>query len=65
MASQISSNPKSTFKNVKEAGYNQIELPTKKAYEYTSRVMALNMMEKDANEGIEAFVDKRDPNWSS
>ena len=65
MASLIASKPKSTVKIGKEAFYNQIELPTKKAYEYTSRVMALNMLEKDANEGIEAFVDKRNPNWSS
>ena len=65
MASLIASKPKSTVKIGKEAFYNQIELPTNKAYEYTSKVMALNMMEKDANEGIEAFVNKRDPHWFS
>ena len=65
MASLIASKPKSTVRIGKQAFYNQIELPTNKAYEYTSKVMALNMMEKDANEGIEAFVDKRNPNWSS
>ena len=65
MASLIASKPKSTVRIGKKAFYNQIELPTNKAYEYTSKVMALNMMEKDANEGIEAFVNKRDPHWSS
>ena len=65
MASLIASKPKSTVRIGKQAFYNQIELPTNKAYEYTSKVMALNMMEKDANEGIEAFVNKRDPHWFS
>ena len=65
MASLIASKPKSTVRIGKQAFYNQIELPTNKAYEYTSKVMSLNMMEKDANEGIEAFVNKRDPHWFS
>ena len=34
-------------------------MPLNEAYEYTSRVMALNMLEKDAKEGIEAFLEKK------
>ena len=34
------------------------------AYEYTSRVMAENTLQDDAKEGIDSFLEKRDPNWS-
>ena len=34
------------------------------AYKYTSKIMAENMLKNDAKEGINAFIDKRDPNWS-
>ena len=34
------------------------------AYHYTSEVMAINMMEIDAHEGISAFLDKRPPSWN-
>jgi len=65
MANKIAKKPKSTIKIGKEAFYKQLELPIDKAYEYTSEVMALNMLEKDAKEGIEAFLKKRSPIWSS
>ncbi len=65
MAKLISSKPKSTVKIGKEAYYNQAELPIKEAYKYTSEVMALNMLEEDAKEGIEAFLAKRNPKWFS
>ena len=65
MASLIASKPKSTVKIGKEAFYKQIELPINEAYNYTSKVMASNMLEIDAKEGIEAFLEKRDPLWSS
>ena len=35
-----------------------------KAYDYTSKVMTKNMQAKDAKEGIEAFIKKRNPKWS-
>ena len=65
MAKLISSKPMSTVKIGKEAFYNQVELSTQDAYKYTSEVMALNMLEKDAKEGVEAFLEKRNPNWFS
>ncbi len=64
-AKLIASKPKSTVKIGKEAFYKQAELPIEKAYEYTSQVMAKNMLEKDAREGIEAFLNKREPIWES
>ncbi len=35
------------------------------AYEYAAAVMTHNMLEKDAEEGIGAFIEKRPPNWQS
>ena len=34
------------------------------AYEYTSKIMAENILEDDAIEGINAFLEKRDANWN-
>ena len=64
-AKHIASKPSSTIKIGKEAFYKQVELPIEKAYEYTSQVMAENMLERDAKEGIEAFLKKREPFWES
>ena len=47
----------------KEAFYRQTEMNLADAYAYASRVMAENMMARDAEEGIGAFVEKRTPNW--
>ena len=35
------------------------------AYDYASEVMAQNMMAPDAGEGVDAFLGKRRPLWSS
>ena len=45
----------------KAAFYRQIELPLAEAYRYASEVMTENMMARDAEEGICAFIEKRDP----
>jgi enoyl-CoA hydratase/carnithine racemase len=47
----------------KAAFYRQIELPLAEAYDYASKVMTENMMARDAEEGICAFIEKRDPSW--
>ena len=47
----------------KAAFYRQIELPLAEAYDYASKVMTENMMARDAEEGIGAFIDKREPKW--
>jgi len=36
-----------------------------KAYEYASQVMVENMLDQDAHEGMDAFLDKRKPSWKS
>ena len=47
----------------KEAFYNQIEMPLDDSYKYTAEVMTQNMLAQDANEGINAFIEKRSPDW--
>ena len=48
----------------KEAFYAQIEQPMVDAYAYASAVMTRNMMARDAQEGIDAFIAKRTPVWT-
>ena len=52
-----------TLKIGKEAFYRQAELPLAEAYAYASEVMTRNMMARDAEEGIDAFLEKRPPRW--
>ena len=47
----------------KEAFYHQLELPLAEAYDYASEVMVQNMLSADAEEGINAFLEKRTPRW--
>jgi enoyl-CoA hydratase/carnithine racemase len=48
----------------KRAFYEQIELPLDQAYQLTGAVMVENMLNRDTAEGISAFLDKRQPDWS-
>ena len=65
IAKKIASKSKLTIKIGKRAFYKQLEMPLKKAYEYTSRTMTHNMMSLDAKEGISAFLEKRKPKWKN
>ena len=47
----------------KEAFYAQVELDEHRAYDLTKSVMAMNSMAADAQEGICAFLEKREPTW--
>jgi enoyl-CoA hydratase/carnithine racemase len=49
----------------KRAFYEQAEKPLEDAYAFTAAVMAKNMLEPDAYEGIDAFLAKRAPAWCS
>jgi enoyl-CoA hydratase/carnithine racemase len=49
----------------KPAFYRQAELPLDQAYADTAAVMVRNMEEQDAAEGIDAFVQKREPVWAA
>ena len=47
----------------KQAFYTQIDLDQPKAYAYAKEVMSMNAMAADAQEGMCAFLDKRQPAW--
>lgn len=47
----------------KRAFYAQAEMETVAAYDHASEVMTRNMLARDAEEGIDAFIEKRDPVW--
>ncbi|MFC3208509.1 MAG: enoyl-CoA hydratase [Mesorhizobium sp.] len=62
-AEVIASKSPLTLKIGKEAFYDQIEMGLADAYAYTGRVMVENMLARDAEEGIGAFIGKRSPEW--
>lgn len=63
LALQIASKSSHTIRVGKEAFYRQLEMGLAEAYEYTTEVMVENMLARDAEEGIGAFIEKRDPKW--
>jgi enoyl-CoA hydratase/carnithine racemase len=63
LAGLIATKPQATLKLGKAAFYAQGEMPLDKAYAYAAEVMTANMMAAEANEGICAFVEKREPVW--
>jgi enoyl-CoA hydratase/carnithine racemase len=63
LARQIASKSALTVKIGKEAFYRQLEMSLADAYRYASDVMVENMLARDAEEGIGAFIDKRAPRW--
>jgi enoyl-CoA hydratase/carnithine racemase len=63
LAKKITAKSALTIKTGKEAFYRQLEMPLAEAYRYTSEVMVENMLARDAEEGISAFIEKRDPKW--
>ena len=65
VAKKIASKSNLTIKIGKQAFYRQLEMPLRKAYEHTSKMMTLNMMAMDAKEGISAFLEKRKPKWKN
>jgi len=64
IARKIAAKSSMTLATGKQAYYRQREMPLAEAYEYASNVMVENMLKRDAEEGINAFIEKRSPNWS-
>jgi enoyl-CoA hydratase/carnithine racemase len=63
LAERIALKSAYTIKIGKEAFYRQVEMSLADAYRYASQVMSENMMARDAEEGIGAFIEKREPKW--
>jgi enoyl-CoA hydratase/carnithine racemase len=63
LAHQIASKSSHVVKIGKQAFYRQLELGLAEAYAYASEVMTENLMARDAEEGICAFIEKRAPTW--
>jgi enoyl-CoA hydratase/carnithine racemase len=63
LASRIAGKSKAVTKIGKEAFYRQIDMPLADAYDYAARVMVENLLMQDAKEGIDAFIEKRSPDW--
>ncbi|HZT48637.1 MAG TPA: enoyl-CoA hydratase [Hyphomicrobiaceae bacterium] len=63
LAAKIATKPPVTVAIGKEAFYRQIEMSLADAYDYAAGVMIENMMHREAEEGIGAFLEKRAPVW--
>ena len=63
LAEVIASKSSMTLKTGKQAFYNQKDMSISDAYDYASKVMVDNMLTLDAKEGINAFLEKRQPKW--
>ena len=65
LARRISSASSQTLAMGKPAFYQQLDMDRPAAYGLAQRVMVENLMAEDAQEGIAAFLEKRDPQWAN
>jgi enoyl-CoA hydratase/carnithine racemase len=63
LAQKVALKSAHTVKLGKEAFYRQAEMSLADAYRFAAEVMTENMMARDAEEGIGAFIEKREPKW--
>jgi len=63
LATLISSKLSAAVKIGKKAFYKQAQMPLNKAYDFAGEVMVTNMLYRDTREGINAFLEKRKPDW--
>jgi enoyl-CoA hydratase/carnithine racemase len=63
LAAAIAARSRMTVRTGKKAFYAQAEMTLDEAYTYASTVMVENMLARDAEEGIGAFMQKREPRW--
>jgi enoyl-CoA hydratase/carnithine racemase len=63
MAQIIASKAATTVTIGKRAFYEQAEMPLAAAYTHATQIMVANMLAREAEEGIGAFIEKRDPVW--
>ena len=65
LAAQLVDKPRAVLAAGKRFFYRQLEQPLAEAYAHASEVITANMLGKDAQEGVGAFVEKRKPNWKA
>jgi enoyl-CoA hydratase/carnithine racemase len=65
IAKTISSKSSYVLKLGKETFYKQLNMDLEEAYEYATERMIKNLKAEDAKEGINAFLNKRDPEWKN
>lgn len=63
LVTKILSKPSVALATGKELFYKQLETGMDGAYSIASSAMACNMMDDSALEGVQAFLEKRSPNW--
>ena len=63
LVARIASKPRAAIAMGKALFYRQIEVGIQAAYDDAGQTMACNMMDIAALEGVQAFIDKRPPNW--
>ncbi|WP_421704447.1 enoyl-CoA hydratase [Aliiroseovarius sp.] len=63
LAAKVAAKLGAAVKVGKSAFYDQLTMSTSDAYAFTGNVMVENMLFKDTEEGIQAFIEKRPPNW--
>jgi len=63
LLARIVSKPRVAIAIGKGLFYRQVETGIQAAYDDAGRTMACNMMDASALEGVQAFIDKRPPNW--
>jgi len=64
LAASICAKPAVAIAAGKGLFYRQLETGIDAAYQLAGQTMACNMMDESALEGVQAFIDKRAPNWS-
>ncbi|WP_133647892.1 enoyl-CoA hydratase [Paraburkholderia flava] len=64
LAASICAKPREAVQAGKALFYRQLEMGVEAAYQLAGHTMACNMMDESALEGVQAFIDKRPPDWS-
>jgi len=65
LAARIIAKPALAVRMGKELFYRQLEMGIDAAYQLAGQTMACNMIDDVAQEGVDAFIQKRAPNWPS
>jgi len=63
LARKIGAKPRATIAEGKRAFYEQMDLGIERAYEMASHVITSSFVHEEGREGMDAFIEKRDPKW--